>query len=104
MALGRPACSLPMGRIVLIQAHGTMPGELATHCSLGFVQIDAGKEREHHEDQANCVRFQWDFFSNERISIFLFGAMTDLSVTIEKSNASNCSKPNADAQILFRTL
>ena len=104
MALGRPACSLPMGRIVLIQAHGTMPGELATHCSLGFVQIDAGKEREHHEDRANCVRFQCDFFSNERVSNFLFDAMTDRSATMEKSNASNCSKPNADAQILFGTL
>ncbi len=53
-----------------------MPGELSTHCSLGFVQIDAGKEREHHEDRANCVRFQCDFFSNKRVSNYLFDAMT----------------------------
>ena len=43
-------------------------------CSLGFVQIDAGKEHEHHEDWANVLDFNAIFFECERVSIFLFSA------------------------------
>ena len=47
-----------------------MHGELATHCSLGFVQIDAGKEHEHHEIEPIVLDFNAIFFRTREFQIF----------------------------------
>ena len=58
--------------------------------NLAYCPNQCPEETQHHEDQAIVLDINAIFF--------------ELSATIEKSNASNCSKPSANAQILFGTL
>jgi hypothetical protein len=45
--------------------------EVATHCSLGFVQIDTGKEHEHHEIGSIVLDFNAIFFERESFKFFV---------------------------------